>query len=362
MKTAVLLSGGVDSSAALFRLKEQGGHQLTAYYLKIWLEDELSYLGDCPWEEDLAYARAVCDQAGVPLKVIPLQTEYYERVVSYAIEELKAGHTPSPDIFCNLRVKFGAFFDKVEDSFDKVASGHSLSGFEEGVAKLWRSPDPVKDQSYFLSHLTQAQVAKILFPIGALHKAQVRQMAQDWNLANKDRKDSQGICFLGKIKYNDFVKYYLGERPGLILERETGKKLGEHKGFWFHTIGQRQGLGLGNGPWFVVAKDIDANVIYVSHQEHREEQGKSSFVCGQLTWISRPPREDEALVCKLRHGPDLIPCTIQWGQSPLGEPRLHIHLTRPDRGLAPGQFCVLYAGTECLGGGMILEAFWTVTP
>ncbi len=353
MKTAVLLSGGVDSSVALRELQAQGGHDLTAYYLKIWLEDELSYLGDCPWEEDLAYARAVCDQAGIPLKVLPLQTEYYEKVVEYALAELKAGHTPSPDIFCNQRVKFGAFYDKVGESFDLVASGHyGVVKHEGSVAKLFRSPDPVKDQSYFLSHLSQSQVAKIAFPIGGYPKAHVRTLAQRYNLANKDRKDSQGICFLGKIKYNDFVKHYLGERTGAIIDRETGKKLGEHKGFWFHTIGQRSGLGLGNGPWYVVGKDVDTNVVLVSHHEHRGDQNRQDFVAGNLTWIHRPPQADEALTCKLRHGPELLPCRIQ--PTPDAN-RLAVHLEVGDPGIAPGQFSVFYSGEECLGAGMILS-------
>jgi tRNA-specific 2-thiouridylase len=354
MKTAVLLSGGVDSSVALYELLRQGRTDVTAYYLKIWLEDELSYLGDCPWEEDLGFARAVCDAAGVPLKVVPLQAEYYEKVVEYALAELRVGHTPSPDIFCNQRVKFGAFYDKVGDHVDRVASGHygvvDRSG--PGPVRLLRSPDPVKDQTYFLSHLSQAQVAKIEFPIGGYRKNRVRELAHEYNLANQARKDSQGICFLGKIKYNDFVKYYLGEKPGAIVDRETGKKLGEHKGFWFHTIGQRSGLGLGNGPWFVVGKDIDTNTVLVSHLEHRSNQSRSDFVAGELTWIHRAPEPGEALTCKLRHGPELLGCRVE--ASPDGS-RLAVKLDDGDLGIAPGQFSVFYSGEECLGAGMILS-------
>jgi len=357
MKTAVLLSGGVDSSVALRELQAQGRHQLTAFYLKIWLEDELSFLGECPWEEDLAYARAVCDQAGVQLKVLPLQAEYYEKVVEYALKELKAGHTPSPDIFCNQRVKFGAFYDKVGEEFDLVASGHyGVVRHEQGVAKLFRSPDPVKDQSYFLSHLSQQQLSRIAFPIGAYSKAHVRALAQHYNLANKDRKDSQGICFLGKIKYNDFVGHYLGYRAGSIVDRESGKILGEHKGFWFHTIGQRSGLGLGNGPWYVVGKDLDSNVVLVSHQQHRGDQNRTNFVVGSLTWIHRPPQLGEQLTCKLRHGPELLECRVEPVPGPtLVEPRLRVVLGKGDLGIAPGQFSVFYSGEECLGAGMILS-------
>jgi tRNA-specific 2-thiouridylase len=357
MKTAVLLSGGVDSSVALRELQNRGGHQLTAFYLKIWLEDELSHLGDCPWEEDLAYARAVCDQAGVKLKVLPLQTEYYARVVEYALTELKAGHTPSPDIFCNQRVKFGAFYEKVGEEFDLVASGHyGVVKHEDGVAKLFRSPDVVKDQSYFLSHLSQQQVSRIEFPIGAYPKAHVRALAQRYKLANKDRKDSQGICFLGKIKYNDFVQHYLGQRPGSIVDHESGKKLGDHKGFWFHTIGQRSGLGLGNGPWYVVGKDVDTNVVLVSHQEYRADQSRTDFLVGNLTWIHRPPQAGEELTCKLRHGPELLDCRVEPVIDPtVAEPRLRVVLGKGDGGIAPGQFSVFYSGPECLGAGMILS-------
>ncbi len=353
MKTAVLLSGGVDSSVALYRLLEAGRRDVTAYYLKIWLEDELAGLGDCPWDEDLGYARAVCDAAGVPLKVVPLQAEYYERVVEYALRELRAGHTPSPDIFCNQRIKFGAFYDRAGEDVDRVASGHyGVVDRSSNVARLLRSPDPVKDQTYFLSHLSQSQIAKIEFPIGGLYKTDVRELAHRYGLANQSRPDSQGICFLGKIKYNDFVRHYLGEKRGAIVERETGKVLGEHKGYWFHTIGQRSGLGLGNGPWFVVDKDVDANAVFVSHHEHRKEQVRTEFVVGDLTWIHRQPHRGEALTCKLRHGPELIGCTI----TPAEAGRMAVRLDRGDAGIAPGQFSVFYSGDECLGAGMILAA------
>ena len=251
MKIAVLISGGVDSSVALRLLKEQG-HELTAFYLKIWLEDELSYLGDCPWEEDLSYVRAVCEQAGVPLQVVSLQKEYWDHVVSYTMQEIKAGRTPNPDILCNQRIKFGMFFNHIDASFDKVATGHYAQVKEQnGIFSLHRAPDPIKDQTYFLSYLSQAQLARALFPIGHLQKEQVRQLAQQFDLPNKERKDSQGICFLGKLKFNDFIKFHVGEKPGDMIEYETGKKLGTHKGFWFHTIGQRQGSGLpaARGMW-----------------------------------------------------------------------------------------------------------------
>ncbi|HUX22167.1 MAG TPA: tRNA 2-thiouridine(34) synthase MnmA, partial [Spirochaetia bacterium] len=257
MNIAVLLSGGVDSSVSLRLLRERSDANITAFYLKVWLEDEVRYLGDCPWEEDLAFARAVCEEAEVPLEVVSLQREYFDRVVQYALDELKEGRTPSPDIFCNQRIKFGVFYDEIGSGFDKVATGHySKIAERDGLYRLDRAPDPVKDQSYFLSHLSQAQLARALFPIGSMHKREVRKLAESYDLPNKNRKDSQGICFLGKIRYPEFIRHYLGERPGKILERESGRVLGEHQGYWFHTIGQRQGLGLGNGPWYVVGKEV----------------------------------------------------------------------------------------------------------
>ena len=248
MKVAVLLSGGVDSSVALHLARRGGAQDITAFYLKIWLEDELAFLGDCPWEEDLKYARAVCEQAGVPLQVVAMQSEYQERVVSYVVRELKAGRTPSPDILCNQWIKFGLFFEKLDPSFDKVVSGHYAQVEERnGEFLLKRAPDPVKDQTYFLSRLSQAQLSRLWFPVGHLQKNEVRQLAQELHLPNRERRDSQGICFLGKIKYPEFVRFHLGEKEGAIINLDSGAQVGTHKGVWFHTVGQRKGLGLGGG-------------------------------------------------------------------------------------------------------------------
>src|SRR5437667_424274 len=245
MKIAVLLSGGVDSSVALLLVKQAGHQEINAFYLKIWLEDELAYLGNCPWEEDLKYARAVCEQAGVPLTVVSLQTEYHERVVAAAVEELRAGRTPSPDIWCNQRIKFGLFFEKIGRGFDRVASGHYGQVEDQGgVCVLKRSPDPVKDQTYFLCALNQEQLRRLWFPLGHLRKVEVRQLARQWRLPSCERKDSQGICFLGKIKYPEFIRYYLGERTGEIVELESGQPLAGHRRCWFYTIGRSKGTGL----------------------------------------------------------------------------------------------------------------------
>ncbi len=349
MRIAVLLSGGVDSSVALNVLKHRGYEDITAFYLKIWLEDEVRFLGDCPWEEDLEYARRVCDRAGVPLEVASLQREYYDRVVSYALSELRKGRTPSPDIFCNRRIKFGFFDEQFGSGFDRIASGHyAVLRRIGGNTILARSPDPVKDQTYFLSHQKQEQLRRSMFPIGHLRKSQVRELAYRFDLPNRGRKDSQGICFLGKIRYPDFVRYYLGEEEGPIVEQSTGKILGRHRGVWFYTIGQRQGLGLSGGPWYVGGKDIENNTIFVVHGDEARSSARDTFTVSEPSWITSPP-ETRRLSAKIRHGPELTGCTL----TPLEEHRYRVELDAPDDGVAPGQFAVFYSGDVCLGGAVI---------
>ena len=349
MKIAVLLSGGVDSSVALNLLRQEGSHELTAFYLKVWLEDELAFLGDCPWETDLLFARAVCEQAGVPLQIVSLQSEYLDKVVAHTLRELRAGRTPSPDILCNQRIKFGEFFNRIDPTYEKVASGHyariELAG---GTFFLKRAPDPVKDQTYFLSNLDQRQLGRALFPLGHRRKSQVRQLAAEFGLPTRDRKDSQGICFLGKIDYHDFIKFHLGECRGDIIELESGKKLGEHQGFWFYTIGQRHGLGLGGGPWYVVEKDTDRNIVYISHRDQQAQQRRDTFTVAAVNWISGPPARSDVQI-KLRHGPEFNQGRIEF----LAGDHLRITLAHPDPGIAPGQQAVFYDGQTCLGGGVI---------
>jgi len=350
VKVAVLVSGGVDSSVALARLKEQG-YELTAFYLKIWLEDELSFLGECPWEEDLRYARAVCEQLEVPLEVLSLQREYHDTVVTYTIDQVKAGRTPNPDVLCNTRVKFGFFLQQVADRFDAIATGHYAQVVhEDGRVRLHQAPDAVKDQTYFLSHLTQAQLAKALFPIGDLRKEQVRALAKQYGLATCDRKDSQGICFLGKLKFREFLKFHVGERSGELREHETDHVLGSHSGFWFYTIGQRQGIGLSGGPWYVVRKDTDANRVYISRQYYEPDKARDSFAVTDCNWIGQQPKDGEQLRVKVRHGAHSHTCSVRH----VGDSLL-VQLDERDQGLAPGQFAVFYRGDECLGGGMIAD-------
>lgn len=349
MKIAVLVSGGVDSSVALQLLKNQG-HDITAFYLKIWLEDELSFLGSCPWQEDLEYVEKVCQKLQVPLEVISLQKEYWERVVSYTIASVKQGLTPNPDMLCNQQVKFGAFFDKISQDFAKVATGHYAQVFEkDGVFTLHQAPDAIKDQTYFLAYLNQHQLSRALFPIGHLQKSEVRALAQEFDLPNKTRKDSQGICFLGKLKFDEFLKFHLGELPGDLIEVETGKKMGAHQGFWFYTLGQRQGLGLAGGPWYVVNKDSKNNIVYISRNYYAPDKERNQFDVAQFNWISGERPTTDKLFVKLRHGQHKHEACVDFAHSD----KAHIMLNEHDQGIAPGQFAVFYEGNRCLGGGII---------
>mmetsp|Transcript_21388 Transcript_21388/g.87358 ORF Transcript_21388/g.87358 Transcript_21388/m.87358 type:complete len:481 (+) Transcript_21388:172-1614(+) len=376
---AVLLSGGVDSSVALRLLLEQG-YRPTPFYLKIWLEDELSHLGECPWEEDLSYAESVCEQLNLKVEAVSLQQEYMDSVVKYTIQDARAGRTPNPDVMCNSRVKFGVFLDRFGEDFSKVASG-VLQGPAESLpvdgcpnprvpitytghyartrrnqrsemTELVCSADEWKDQTYFLAHLKQSQVENTLFPIGAYTKARVRELADEYNLPNKARKDSQGICFLGKLKFDEFLEHHLGRQPGLFLEYETGLVLGKHRGFWFYTLGQRKGLGLSGGPWYVVSKNAEENIVYISGKYHDMDKPRTLFTVESLSWISgTPPTQEEcaALRVKIRHGPRTVPCRLV-----LEDNTGHVELEEKESiGLAPGQFAAFYLGDVCLGSGII---------
>jgi len=372
---ALLLSGGVDSSVAL-RLLMQEGYDVTAFYLKIWLEDELAHLGHCPWEDDYNVCRQVCDQAGVPLETFSLQEEYRDRVIAYTIEEAQRGRTPNPDILCNSRIKFGCFYDAIEErEFDFVASGHyarlERDGTSDTNVRLFRAPDKIKDQSYFLCALSQEQLRRVIFPLGHLQKSEVRELAESFALPNRNRADSQGLCFLGKVKFDEFLSAYLGERPGDIIDAATGELLGRHKGVWFHTVGQRKGIGkvldplaTSRGPWYVVAKDPDQNIVFCSNQYDEEifASARSEFHVEDVKWIAGVPPGKMAgsgvgrFEMKIRHGPRLVAGTFQISNSAGTEGT--VQLDQKDGGLAPGQYVVLYDGEECLGGGVISERHW----
>ena len=366
-RIAVLLSGGVDSSVVLYELVRQG-LQPDCFYIEIGPEEEEEW--DCSSEEDLEMATAVSNKYHCKLEVVDCHKEYWNQVTSYTMEKVRAGYTPNPDVMCNRLIKFGAFHEKRGHDYDLIATGHyatteeedtpltsnqspiPLGGVGGGLPLKWlcTSPDPVKDQTDFLAQIYNWQLQKALFPIGHMMKDEVRQIAEKEHLAPAHRHDSQGICFLGKINYNDYLRRYLGEQQGDVVELETGKLIGKHKGHWFHTIGQRKGMGLGGGPWFVVKKDVAQNIIYVSHGYDPSTAYQQDFpihdfhsINGQLPPLS--------VTLKIRHTPEFLPATLE----ATGDGSYLVHAQQPIHGVAPGQFCVIYDEQHhrCYGSGEI---------
>ena len=306
MEIAALLSGGVDSSVVVHLLCEQG-YKPTLFYIKIGM-DGAEYM-DCSAEEDIELSTATARKYGLSLEVVDLHQEYWENVAAYAIDKIRQGLTPNPDVMCNKLIKFGCFEQRVGKDFDFTATGHYATTLQcDGKTWLGTAKDPVKDQTDFLAQIDYLQVSKLMFPIGGLMKQEVREIANRAGLPSAKRKDSQGICFLGKINYNDFVRRFLGEKEGAIVELETGKKVGTHRGYWFHTIGQRKGLGLSGGPWFVVKKDIEENTIYVSRGYGVETQYGNEFRMHDFHFITDNPwkgQEKETLLSRFVTLPNL---------------------------------------------------------
>lgn len=354
MNIAALVSGGVDSSVVVYRLKEMG-YDPTIFYIRIGMEDKDGYI-DCPAEEDIEITRYIARKYGCKFEIVSLHEEYWENVVSYTIENVRRGLTPNPDMMCNKMIKFGCFEQNWGHAFDKIATGHYARTKEiDGKVHLATAVDHHKDQTYFLGQISYMQVNKLMFPIGDLPKSEVRRIAAEQGLPSAMRKDSQGICFLGKINYNDFIGRYLGEKKGKIVEFETGKVVGEHRGFWYHTIGQRKGLGLSGGPWFVVKKDIEQNIVYVSQGYDPANQYGDVLNLGAFSFIAGNPWGDETdlgeICFKNRHTPEFSSGRLER----IGD----IYRIKSDQliqGIAPGQFGVIYDKDQeiCLGSGVII--------
>lgn len=354
MKIAALVSGGVDSSVVVHQLKELG-YDPTIFYIKIGMEDEHGFV-DCPAEEDIEIVSFIAKKYGCKLEIISLHDEYWDNVVKYTIENVRRGLTPNPDMMCNKLIKFGVFNEKWGNQFDKIATGHYASTtVKEGLTWLSTAKDKVKDQTYFLGQIDYVQVSKLMFPIGDLDKRDVREIAKSQNLPSASRKDSQGICFLGKVNYNDFIKRYLGEKQGQIVEFETGNILGTHHGFWFHTIGQRKGLGLSGGPWFVIKKDINRNIIYVSKGYETQHQYGNEVNLSGFQFITKDIwgdfDDEKEVTFKIRHTPEFSKGRI----SKKGD-MYKIVSDEKIQGIAAGQFGVVYDADEkiCLASGMII--------
>ena len=351
MKIVVGISGGVDSAVAALLLKHQG-YDVIGLFMKNWEEDDTA--GRCGAEEDLKTARAVCDHLDIPLKTVNFSTEYWDRVFSYFLSEYRAGRTPNPDVLCNKEIKFRAFLEHaLVLGADRIATGHyARVDSHEGRYRLLKAHDANKDQSYFLYLLGQEALARTLFPVGDLVKAEVRCIAQAAGLPNHDRHDSTGICFIGERDFKSFLARYLPAQPG-EMRTLSGVYKGSHDGVMYYTIGQRHGLGIGGEgePWYVVGKDVTSNFLYVEQGEHHPALYSEALIAGQLHWIAEEPSLPGKRRAKSRYRQPDQDCTLTRHDA-----GLQVMFDAPQRAITPGQSVVFYDDEECLGGGIIEQA------
>ena len=383
-KVIVALSGGVDSSVSAFLLKQKG-YDVIGVFMKIWHNENTSKTENCPWVEDSSYALEVADQLNIPFHVIDLSKEYKDKIVDYMFQEYSYGATPNPDILCNKEIKFNVFLNHaLKLEADYVATGHyALIKEKNKLFSLVSAKDKSKDQSYFLCQLSQEQLKKIIFPIGNLLKSEVREIAKKNNLATAERKDSQGLCFVGKIKIPEFLSSKLKKKSGNVIEIPTnhrlylkkkinvtekrkkiiykpsdGKIIGQHYGAHFFTIGQRKGLDIGGKkePLFVIQTDVINNIIYVGMGEQHPGLFKGSLKIkkNQCHWIRQDQKikigEKKDFLIRTRYRQKLIP-----GKLIMDKDYLHIEFSKKIKSITPGQFAAWYLKNELIGSGPILD-------
>lgn len=357
-RVVVGMSGGVDSSVTALLLKEQG-YDVIGIFMKNW--DDTDENGFCTATEDYKDVAAVADQIGIPYYSVNFEKEYWDRVFEYFLAEYRAGRTPNPDVMCNKEIKFKAFLDYATNlGADYVATGHyaQVMRGEDNLVHMLRGADNGKDQTYFLSQLSQEQLQKTMFPLGHLQKAEVRAIAEEAGLATAKKKDSTGICFIGEKNFKEFLGQYLPAQPGRMMTID-GRDMGEHAGLMYYTIGQRGGLGIGgqhggdNAPWFVVGKDLSQNILYVGQGFYHESLMSTSLHASQVHFTRDMPDEFTfECTAKFRYRQPDSQVTVK-----VKGDKAEVIFSEPQRAITPGQAVVFYDGQECLGGGMIDMAY-----